>query len=440
MPGPLAPIRRTRLPSSLVSRRIFATGPTSLSRSTSGGLCPGFAWASAQPITSIRTQRNCCRRLRTSFSPRRCGSVPALPFSTHLQVAVETCLSGRRALFADVNPLARLITCAKTTPLDAYVLDAALAKIEGAFASLSAQEGDLPWVVNCELWYDGKVIEDLARLRRVLLELELGDLSAFLWATFSVTARKASRSNPRFAVPVRLKSTLALAPPDVWRLFVQQFQSNRQRVLQFSSYLQDRPKVDCVGDDAKALVNAGNPEVRSPLPNSSVDLILTSPPYAGAQKYIRASSLSLGWLGLTGPQTLKQLENASIGREHFKKSDEAQIPEVGIAHADSLVSAIRLVNPTRAAICAFYLVEMRAAVREMVRVMKPSGKAVLVIGDNSVCGLQFPSTRYLTEMFEGAGARSVLKMTDTIKSRGLLTKRSGGAEAIAHETILVFEK
>ena len=41
---------------------------------------------------------------------------------------------------------------------------------------------------------------------------------------------------------------------------------------------------------------------------------------------------------------------------------------------------------------------------------------------------------------ECAAMRLTLALVDKIRSRGLLTKRSGGATAIQSETILVFEK
>jgi DNA modification methylase len=44
------------------------------------------------------------------------------------------------------------------------------------------------------------------------------------------------------------------------------------------------------------------------MPENSVPLIITSPPYGSAQKYIRSTSQSLNWLGFTPPQGLRSLE------------------------------------------------------------------------------------------------------------------------------------
>ena len=50
------------------------------------------------------------------------------------------------------------------------------------------------------------------------------------------------------------------------------------------------------------------------IPDESVQLIITSPPYVGAQKYVRAMSLSLGWLNLCNAISLRTEKNNSIGR------------------------------------------------------------------------------------------------------------------------------
>ena len=148
----------------------------------------------------------------------------------------------------------------------------------------------------------------------------------------------------------------------------------------------------CVGTDARILIKPNEqPTVKqTALPKNSVGFILTSPPYAGAQKYVRASSLSLGWLGMTEPKTLKQLENKSIGREHFVKSALIEIPTTGIEAADKVIGEFAQLNRVRAAICAYYLCEMDEAIGEIGRVLKPNGKAVVVIGDNTFVECRSP--------------------------------------------------
>lgn len=363
------------------------------------------------------------------------------PFCGTGTVPLEANLSGRSALYADANPLARLITRAKTSLFDPHRLDETFLAIKEGFET--AEGGTPPWVVNIDHWYSAEAKLDLAKLRATIQRHVPDDLADFFWATFSVTARKSSRANPRFAVPVLDKTTPAPSRSrDVWTIFCGQYQANLARHRQLSDWSDADTTTVCVGIDARRLetMTACTGASKDQLRASSVDIILTSPPYAGAQKYVRASSLSLGWLGMTGPKTLKELESVSIGREHFSTADLDHPISTGLDAADQLIARIQKKNALRAKICATYLIEMQAALKESVRVLKKNGRAVIVIGDNTVCGESFPSSLYLEEYLTKMGLILELKLVDKIKSRGLLLKRQGGAAAIKSETILVFKK
>jgi SAM-dependent methyltransferase len=148
----------------------------------------------------------------------------------------------------------------------------------------------------------------------------------------------------------------------------------------------------------------------------------------------------MGWLGMAVPGELRPLENMSIGREHFAVSECSKCPTTGIDAADRLIKRVYASNSLRATIVATYLNEMREAMREMVRVLKPGGHLVLVIGNNEVCGLPFRSSVFLTEICEGLGLRAKLRLIDEIKSRGLMTKRNKTASVITREWVILLEK
>ena len=78
--------------------------------------------------------------------------------------------------------------------------------------------------------------------------------------------------------------------------------------------------------------------------------------------------------------------------------------------------------------------------REISRVVAFGGHAVIVIGNNTVCGHAMTTDKFIAECMDEFGMSLELHLTDSIKSRGLLTKRNGGNAAIARESILVFKK
>ena len=373
----------------------------------------------------------------------RKGDVVLDPFGGTGTVALEALLAGRKAFQADANPLARLIAQVKTRVLSESELRDGFAAVETRFKLARARKA--PPVVNIDYWYDPADVRALSRLRTAILAERNKSIRDYMLVTFSAVARRVSRADPRFSVPVRRREANVVASnikSRVWEQFRAQHHSNIQRFSNLSRLGYKSRSLSCVGGDSRQLAIVGewdSPKTK-PLADATVDLIITSPPYAGAQKYIRASSLSLGWLGLAGTGQLRAFERRNIGREHLDKCEVDNLPKTGIADADTFIELIAKDNLRRGAIIATYLAEMRVALLEAVRVLKPGGHFILVIGDNQVCGREFASSVFLTELLTSMGLRVELKLVDEIRSRGLITKRHRTAGIIAREWIIVFRK
>lgn len=367
------------------------------------------------------------------------------PFGGTGTVALEALLAGRRAYFSDVNPLAQLIARVKTRSLDIESAQYAFQRVKQQFLQSKATTTTSPQVVNLTYWYNKKTITALCRLKDAINKEHQSDIRDFLLISFSGTCRKVSRADPRLSVPVRLKTTRATNfdnDQDVWQVFEDYVVNNIKRMQNFVDLLPSQTQAFFVGNDARTLKHPTKTLAEQPkkLRANSVSLIITSPPYAGAQKYIRATSLSLGWLDLAQIDGLKPLENATIGREHFPKASYSECPQSSVVAADRLIKRIHIINPLRSKIIASYLNEMHEAIQEMARVLRPGGHLVLVIGNNEVCGLPFKSSEYLADLCQRSGLNLRLKLIDEIKSRGLMTKRNKTASVITREWVLMFDK
>ena len=65
---------------------------------------------------------------------------------------------------------------------------------------------------------------------------------------------------------------------------------------------------------------------------------------------------------------------------------------------------------------------------------------MLIAANNEICGRKFKTTQYLCWIAEEIGFRTVLRLIDDIRSRGLMTKRNKTASVITREWVLVFVK
>lgn len=376
------------------------------------------------------------------------------PFCGSGTVALEAALAGHTPYIADANPLALLIARVKTAPFDTASLLSTLRRI----TSRARRFKNAPFVriVNENIWYSPDRKRSLEVLLRAVNETTEGLEKDFFSVAFSVTARRLSYADPAISVPVRLvtKDTFSTSHNErirarlAWLInadSINEFErvavANIERVEQCDAINANRFAATDVGNDARCLLSP-HPlgTARQPLDDCSIPLIVTSPPYGSAQKYIRASSLSLNWLGLADPVRLSDLEAKSIGREHlpiFRRTEcKYDFP---VAYA-KLVDKIAKRNPARADITQQYLHDLKTALVEMARVTAPGGHIVMVVGDNMVCGIPLRNDAYITEVLTDAGLTLEVALLDQIKSRGLMTKRNKTAGVISRESILVFAK
>jgi DNA modification methylase len=118
-----------------------------------------------------------------------------------------------------------------------------------------------------------------------------------------------------------------------------------------------------------------------PLRDNSVDLIVTSPPYASnAIDYMRAHKFSLVWFGCTIDELSKQ-KAEYIGNEKVSTTTET-LPD----YSESVISEISLVDEVKSRILRSYFNEMRLVIGEMYRVLKPGKGAIVVVGNSTFRG------------------------------------------------------
>jgi DNA modification methylase len=174
----------------------------------------------------------------------------------------------------------------------------------------------------------------------------------------------------------------------------------------------------------------------------SVDLVLTSPPYANAQRYTRSLRLEMFVLGITeNSATESALDRLQVGTERISFSErDAFYETAGSSCADRVVRSIRREDPYRAAIVGKYVQDMKCVLQNCFNALKPNGHAVLVLGNNSVRGRVVDNAQIALELGANAGFSEVLRLKNRIPSRGLITKRHHSAGVITHEHVLVLKK
>lgn len=374
------------------------------------------------------------------------------PFCGTGTVMLEANISGRNAKGADANPLACLISKVKTT----YIKKEDLQKTLGTIISRAKRFNTNEFIDTSSVsrWFSKSTISQLWHLECAIKKVRDTKQQDFFMMCLSNLVKKVSFADPSISVPVKLNPERFAQNPermesakfklktleniDVYDKFENICQLNINRIESLKDVYSNGITSEIISNDARSLTKEiGSTEI---LQDESVDLILTSPPYAGAQKYIRSSWLNLYWLGTKNNEDIRLLNKQNIGREDYHKADMFRVTTSIQAADDVLTSLYDEGKNERAFIVGNYLNEMKSAIDESVRVLKTGGYIIIVIGNNTVCGRPFDTQDYLTTYITSKGLRLQFKLIDDIKSYGLMTKRNKTASRISCEWVLVFKK
>lgn len=368
------------------------------------------------------------------------------PFSGSGTVLLESILAGMNAYGTDANPLARLIASVKTNNYDISVLEKTKNLLKIELEKNITHDGDFPNVINLDYWFLPNIKTQLNTILKSINKIESKKYKKFFLLCFSNCINKVSLADTRVSVPVRMKvnhypkdhpfriknelKIKSLKNLDVHKKFIDITNANIKKIKNKKTLTSNKLTGKITSDDAR----------RTKIKSNSIDLIITSPPYAGAQKYIRASSLNLGWTELTKNENLRTLDKKNIGRENYLKSEYIELKKTGIEEADKILKQVHLKNPLRAHIAANYLLEMEHAIKESIRVLKPKKHIILIAANNKVCGFEFKTQEYLKQIAENNGMKTICRLIDDIKSYGLMTKRNKTASIITCEWVLILKK
>jgi len=136
-----------------------------------------------------------------------------------------------------------------------------------------------------------------------------------------------------------------------------------------------------------------------PLDNESIDLIVTSPPYASnAIDYMRAHKFSLVWMGYL-IDDLGQRRKEYIGGEAVTGFAFEVLP----SRTEGIVASVSGQDEKRGGVLRRYYSEMTRTLREMFRVLRPGKAAIVVVGSSMMRGRDTEIHSCLAEIGQGIG-------------------------------------
>jgi SAM-dependent methyltransferase len=256
----------------------------------------------------------------------------------------------------------------------------------------------------------------------------------FLERTVFATAPDSSSMTPLWRHPSRVPTDLAFLYVGLFRTlryFVSEFQSSNPTWVKTSDgkariFLPAERILNRFRKEIHALLTAMQSETQVmppirrgkcvidvassldlPLSSKSIDAVISSPPYCTRIDYVRATLPELAVIGYPNGDFIRHLRNQMIGTPTIDNTPDGNAKEWG-AVCSRFLKAVQ--QHASKASSTYYLKCYRQyfgsvfeSMREINRVLKPSGKCILVVQDSYYKNIRSDLPRIFIEIANGLG-------------------------------------
>jgi site-specific DNA-methyltransferase (cytosine-N4-specific) len=344
------------------------------------------------------------------------GDVVYDPFSGSGTTVVEARLAGLNAEANDINPLACLLTLAKSRPLVRGLLGRARRELldgleeelrqtrqKYADGAIDAEISDVRdgWFPEPQL-YELLVIRDrIDRLGRILeerteaSESDIRDVVRFLRIALSSTTRQVSYQRngeyKRYRIP---KEDRPNHDPDVYALFTDEVADDIERAQSYSHQ---------VDDTLSTTVHYADSREARDVADDSADIVITSPPYGDHRTtvaYGQFSQDSAIVAGQYGYDEMKDVDKTGLGGSYsLEPLDELE------RWSDALAATLDTLREQdgRAADALDFFTDYYAVIEQVARVLKPGQPVVWVVANRTMSRVNIPTHLITKELCEHLG-------------------------------------
>lgn len=369
------------------------------------------------------------------------------PFGGCGTTLVEAKILGRSSIGFDINPVAKLITQTKVTPINPKSLENSKTQFLLRFEKISRVK--IKHHPRIYYWFDESTIQELDKIYFAITKLKNYKIRRFFFCAFSHILKNCSFWLMKSIKPTVDQDKLIPSPPETFNKHLS-YMINRNK--EFYDLLKGEGNLRI-----PTTMRLRDATKRLPLSSNSVDFIITSPPYVTSYEYADIHQLSLFWFG-SGRQHFKQWKKHADNFHGFRsafigtKYKGAKIGDCKSKIAEEIVNDLLPIRKGLSKSVASYYVDMRLAFSEIHRILKPGGKASIIIGNTMLRGVEILNAQVVAEQMLNIGFKQVDYIKREVSNKvitpwrdiqsGRFTDLNNPNKTKAHavEFILVFEK
>lgn len=380
------------------------------------------------------------------------GSVVLDPFCGAGTTLLASRELGLPSVGCDVNPISILVSKVKTRNYDSQTKEeiaTQIALLKRAKKSMLAD--DKPRLQIIDKVYDADVLHALLVYRRQINGISTPEVRDFLFVAWlsileqvsnvykegnGIKYRNRKRTDNGY-IQVDLSAWQTAALPEDRFAYVKAVLLNKLAEMQGDLELMPKRQINAT------VIEDGAENLTKHLHENSVAMAVFSPPYCNCFNYFKMYKVEL-WMGgfVESYDDLKVLNRRGL-RSHvetiLKRTDDFEVPEV--EQYAKLLDGLELWDKRIPNAVRGYFIDMSKVLESLVKVLKPTGKAVIVVGNSAYGGVVIPTDALLAKIATRVGFRveklSVARsLTTSSQQRSML----GDRMSYLRESILILVK
>lgn len=366
------------------------------------------------------------------------------PFVGSGTTMVEARILGVNSYGIDHNPLARLLSKVKSTPLEYSEIVESKRKLQNAiFDDIALKDLEIPEFRNRDFWFDRSASEGIAVIRNCIeREMKSSDIKDFFTVVLSEIIQQVSRVGSGQILPAKRSKNgekAKVSRKQVCQRFLERLNEDIVKMREFSAKANRTVFSEIIGDDARKISTT-----------NTIDLIVTSPPYINSHHYIWTNKLRLLQLKLINDDERLQLMRKEIGTEEFSTEEYKDLGKTDIEELDKRIEQIYRgdkykasgdQNRIRARSVFRYFCDMKTHLVQAFETLRPNSHYVLVVGSNRICKVDIPTPVFLEQIAREIGFNKILQFQIILKNRTLnLPRNVPWAGITLYDQVLVLGK
>ncbi|WP_423910467.1 DNA methyltransferase [Candidatus Spongiihabitans sp.] len=354
---------------------------------------------------------------------------------------LEANMKNINAIGTDLNPLARLIADTKTTPIDMQALDLYLKDFHDysfnfQFNIRKTFSIVIPQFDNINFWFNENAQKKLALIKEYIDNVKSPKIKNFFLTAFSETVRESSLTKKNEFKLVRIpEDKREVFNPDSFGIMLSKLSRNKQGL---SNFIQQKRN----GSSSKIYdFNTVNYMPKNIVPDKSIDIVITSPPYGDSRTtvaYGQYSRLANQWMGIKNASNIDKSLMGGV-KYHAEFAFDS-------AYLRKTLEKINNKDSKRSKEVESFFIDYKNSIDNVAKTIKRKGIVCYVVGNRTVKDINIPMDLITQDFFENNGFGHLETIIRNIPNKRMPSENSPSnipgkkSTTMKNEFIVVFEK